>query len=102
MLPLYAPPQSLVVVTPLGENLRTMRAAFLSQHAVERFLGSMASQRERVLPVKRGEVPRDEVSREIATLESWVRRLLDESGTPLPERADAWAIDAQRRHWGWA
>lgn len=162
LLPLYAPPGSLVVLTPLGEELRALRGAFLSRQAVERFLGYMASQhermlglsrravpnrpelverygwdvkygshalrlahqglelaetgaltlpmpdehRERVLAVKRGEVPRDEVSREIAGLEARVRRLLDEGRTPLPERADvaaidAWAVDAQRRHWGW-
>ncbi len=162
MLPLFAPEESLVVVTPLGEELRSMRASFLSRLAVERFLGYMQSQhqrmlghssrnvpnrpelierhgwdvkygshalrlayqgleiastgtlslplpareRERVLAVKRGEVPRDEVSVEISGLEGEVRALLDEGRTPLPETADlagitAWAIDAQRRHWGW-
>lgn len=162
MLPLFAPAESLIVVTPLGEELRAMRAAFLSQQAVERFLGYMQSQhermlglsrrnfpnrpeliarhgwdtkygshalrlayqglqiaehgvltlplpvvqRERVLAVKRGEVPRDEVSAEISRLEAAVRQLLDEGGTPLPATADydaitAWAVDAQRRHWGW-
>ncbi len=163
MLPLFAPQESLVVVTPLGEELRSMRSAFLSQQAVERFLGYMhsqhermlgqsgrnvpnrpeliekygwdvkygshalrlayqgleiaktgsltlplaAEQRDRVLAVKRGEVSRTEVSSQIAGLEADVRRLLDQGGTPLPETADteaidAWAIDAQRRHWGWA
>lgn len=162
MLPLFAPEESLIVVTPLGEELRAMRSAFLSQQAVERFLGYMQSQHERmlgqskrnvpnrpelierygwdvkygshalrlayqgleiaatgtltlplpseqrarVLAVKRGDVPRAEVSLEIAAVEMRVRRLLDEGGTPLPETADldrinAWAIDAQRRHWGW-
>jgi len=162
MLPLFAPEESLIVVTPLGEELRAMRSAFLSQQAVERFLGYMQSQHERmlgqskrnvpnrpelierygwdvkygshalrlayqgleiaatgtltlplpseqrarVLAVKRGEVPRAEVSSEIAAVEVRVRRLLDEGGTPLPEtaaldRINIWAIDAQRRHWGW-
>lgn len=162
MLPLFAPPESLIIVTPLGEELRGMKSAFLSQLAVERFLGYMHSQhermlgqskrnvpnrpelmaqygwdvkygshalrlayqgfeiastgslslplpdreRERVLSVKRGEVPRDEVSAEIGRLEVEVRRLLDEGRSPLPESADfsrinAWAVDAQRRHWGW-
>ncbi len=161
MLPLFAPVDSLVVVTPLGEELRAMRDAFLSRQAAERFLGYMHSQhermlgqsrrnvpnrpeliarygwdvkygshalrlayqgleiaatghlslplpdpeRERVLAVKRGEVDRDEVSAEIARLEADVRRRLDEDTTPLPATADfdrisAWAIDAQRRHWG--
>lgn len=163
MLPLYAPAESVVVLTPLGEELREMRAAFLSQLAVERFLGYMHSQHERmlgqskrnvpnrpelieaygwdvkygshalrlayqgfeiastgnlslplpdrerarVLAVKRGEVDRDEVSAEISRLESKVRSLLDEGGSPLPRSADldrisAWAIDAQRRHWQWS
>lgn len=163
MLPLFAPAESIVVTTPLGEELRGLRASFLSQQAVERFLGYMRSQhermlgqskrnvpnrpelieqygwdvkygshalrlayqgfeiastghltlpmppvqRERVLAVKRGEVPRDEVSNEIAHLEVRVRDLLDTGHTPLPETADyptitAWAVHAQRRHWGWA
>ncbi len=139
-----------------------MRAAFLSHLAVERFLGYMHSQhermlgqskrnvpnrpvlieqfgwdvkygshalrlayqgheiassgslslplpdeqRQRVLAVKRGEIARDEVSAEIASLEAQVRTLLDQGRTPLPAAADfdritTWAISAQRRHWGW-
>ena len=162
MLPLFAPEESLVIVTPLGEELRDMRTAFMSQLAVERFLGYMHSQhermlgqskrnvpnrpeliekygwdvkygshalrlayqgfeiastgslslplpdreRDRVLSVKRGEVARDEVSAEISYLESKVRSLLDEDSSSLPRTADldrinAWAIDAQRRHWKW-
>lgn len=162
LLPLYAPEDSLVLVTPLGEELREMRSSFLSQVAVERFLGYMTSQhermlgqskrnvpnrpelierygwdvkygshalrlayqgyeiasrgtltlpmaddvRERVLSVKRGEVPRDEVSDEISRLEAAVRALLDEGRTPLPETADrevitAWSIHAYRAHWAW-
>ena len=63
-------------------------------------------EREQVLAVKRGEVPRDEVSREIGRLEAAVRDLLDTGRTPLLATADytlisAWAVDAQRRHWGW-
>ena len=162
MLPLFAPEASLVVVTPLGEELRDLRSAFPSRLAVERFLGYMRSQHERmlgqsnrnvpnrpelierygwdvkygshalrlayqgfeiaqtghlslpmpererarVLAVKRGEVDREDVSAEIASLEAAVQGLLDEGGTPLPETADldrinGWAIDAQRRYWGW-
>ncbi|MEI7058634.1 nucleotidyltransferase domain-containing protein [Nocardioides sp. CCNWLW239] len=162
MLPLYAPEADLVKITDLGAELREMRAAFLSQQAVERFLGYMHSQhermlglsarnvpnrpelverygwdvkygshalrlayqgheiaatgtltlplpdgqRERVLSVKRGEIPRAEVSAEITAIELKVRDLLDSARTPLPEFADyerisAWAISAQRRHWGW-
>ncbi len=162
MLPLFAPEESLVKVTPLGEELRALRSSFLSRQAAERFLGYMHSQhermlgqskrnvpnrpeliakhgwdvkygshalrlahqgyeiasagrltlpmpdaeRERVLAVKRGEVPRDEVSAEIGRLEAAVRELLDSGRCPLPVSADieaisAWAISAQRRHWGW-
>lgn len=162
MLPLFAPEESLVVVTPLGEELRGLRAAFMSRLAVERFLGYMRSQHERmlgqskrnvpnrpeliekygwdvkygshalrlayqgfeiastgslslplpaaersrVLAVKRGEVGRAEVSSEISRLESAVRALLDDDRAPLPDQADlarinSWAVDAQRRHWGW-
>ncbi len=49
MLPLFAPEESLVIVTALDEELRAMKAAFLSQTAVERFLGYMQSQHERML-----------------------------------------------------
>lgn len=59
-----------------------------------------------MLAVKRGDVDRDEVSAEISRLEDAVPALLDEDRSPLPHAADldrisAWAIDAQRRHWGW-
>lgn len=162
MLPLFAPEESLVVATPLGRELRALGPAFLSQETVQRFLGYMASQhermlgqskrnvpnrpeliekfgwdvkygshalrlayqgleiaetgnltlplpdqeRERVLAVKRGEVPRIEVSLEIASLEADVGKVLDDGSTPLPAvadfaRIDEWAVDAQRRHWGW-
>lgn len=162
MLPLFAPEESVVVLTPAGQELRDMRAAFMSQRAVERFLGYMHSQhqrmlgqsrrnvpnrpeliaqfgwdvkygshalrlayqgyeiattgtlslplpdveRARVLAVKRGEVERDDVSEEISRLEAAVRSVLDEGRSPLPPTADlnrinAWAIGAQRRHWGW-
>lgn len=160
LLPLYAPEDSLVKVTDLGRSLRSLREAFLSRQSVERFLGYMHSQhqrmlgrasgmpnrpelvarygwdvkygshalrlayqgyeiasaatltlplvpeqRERVLAVKRGEIPREEVSAEIAGLERAVRGLLDE-GCRLPEHADLpriteWAVAAQRTYWGW-
>jgi hypothetical protein len=57
MLPMYAPAESLVIVTPLGEELRDMREAFLSQVAVERFLGYMRSQHERMLGQSKRNVP---------------------------------------------
>ncbi|MCB1254109.1 MAG: nucleotidyltransferase domain-containing protein [Austwickia sp.] len=57
MLPLFAPEESLVVVTPLGDELRGLRAAFLSQLAVERFCGDMRSQHERMLGQSKRNVP---------------------------------------------
>ena len=48
---------SLVIVTPLGEELRDMRTSFLSQLAVERFLGYMHSQHERMLGQSKRNVP---------------------------------------------
>lgn len=164
MLPLFAPSESLITVTPLGGQLRGLRSSFLSRAAVERFLGYMRSQhermmghgkrnrvpnrpeliaqygwdvkygshalrlafqgleiardrrltlpmptaeRERVLSVKRGDVPRDEVSEQITDIEHQVRALLDRDETPLPDHADLqaisqWAVDAQRKHWKWA
>ncbi len=57
MLPLFAPEESLIVVTPLGEELRAMRSAFLSQQAVERFLGYMQSQHERMLGQSKRNMP---------------------------------------------
>lgn len=57
MLPLFAPEESLVVVTPLGEELRGMRNAVMSRLAVERFLGYMHSQHERMLGQSRRNVP---------------------------------------------
>ncbi|MFI7589152.1 DNA polymerase beta superfamily protein [Spongisporangium articulatum] len=49
LLPLYAPEADLLHVAPLGEELRAMRAAFLSRQAAHRFLGFMRSQRDRMV-----------------------------------------------------
>ena len=57
MLPLFAPEGSLVVVTQLGEELRDLRAAFMSTMAVERFLGYMRSQHQRMLGQSKRKVP---------------------------------------------
>jgi uncharacterized protein len=165
LLPLYAPADAVLVLTPLGEELRAMAPALLSQQAVHRFLGYLHAQRERllgrgsrhgvpnrpelverygydvkyashalrlafqgrevarharltlpmpvaererVLAVKRGEVPDlSEVVAEIADVEAQVQRLLAEGGTSLPERPDlgaisAWSVNAYRRHWEWS
>lgn len=163
LIPLYAPESDLLVTSELGWELRDSRHWFLSQEAVERFLGYMHSQhermlgggkrnrvpnrpelverygwdvkygshalrlahqgheiasrgtltlplvpdvRERVLSVKRGEVPRDEVSAEITALERAVRSLLDEGKAAVREHPNrdaiqSWAVSAQRRHWRW-
>lgn len=49
LLPLFAPPEAILVVRPLGEQLRALAPSVLSQRAVHRFLGYMRSQRERLL-----------------------------------------------------
>jgi hypothetical protein len=49
LLPFYAPAESIVVTTPLGQELRALAPAVLSQRAVHRFVGYMNSQRERLL-----------------------------------------------------
>jgi hypothetical protein len=58
LLPLFAPAGALIVVTPLGEELRELAPAVLSQQAVHRFLGYLNAQRDRLLGAgRRGGVP---------------------------------------------
>jgi hypothetical protein len=57
LLPLFAPAESVLSTTPLGEELRALRVSFLSQLAGRRFLGYLASQRDRLLGVTRGHTP---------------------------------------------
>lgn len=58
LIPLYAPESDLIVTSELGWKLRHSRHWFLSQEAVERFLGYMHSQHERMLGGgKRNRVP---------------------------------------------
>jgi hypothetical protein len=65
------------------------------------------AERERVLRVKRGDVPDlAEVLAEIADVQAQVEDLLDTGRTPLPAEPDRhaiseWAVSAHRRHWGW-
>jgi uncharacterized protein len=159
-LPLWCPEESVIHTTETGEILRGMREAFMSKAAVERFLGYMLAQHDRmmgrskrgsvpnrpeliekygfdvkfaahalrlayqgyeicltgrlslplpedprahVLAVKRGEVPRQEVSRAIVELTQITKGVL-ENGTPLPDSPD-WAkigefsVDAHLVHW---
>lgn len=49
LVPLFAPEESVLKIGVLGEELRTMRDLFLSREAVERFLGYMHAQHERML-----------------------------------------------------
>lgn len=163
LVPLYAPEEAILVNTDLGRALRSSRDWFLSAEAVDRFVGYMHAQhermmgfgkrnrvpnrpelieqfgwdvkygshalrlahqgheiatmgtltlplpldvRERVLSVKRGEVPRDEVSKEIATLEAATQKLLDTGKVAVPqkpayEKINYWATNAHREQWGW-
>ena len=164
LLPLYAPPADVMVLTKLGAELRALAPAVLSRRAVRRFVGYMDSQRERllgrgrrgrmpsrpelvarygydvkyashalrlayqglevardaqltlpmpdrererVLQVKRGDVPDlADVLSEIAELQRQIQELLDTGRTPLRAEPDLdtigeWCIEAHRRHWGW-
>lgn len=65
--------------------------------------------RQRVLAVKRGEVPQAEVSAEIASLERNVLAVLNATTCPIPAHPhgpaiESWSISAHRRMWdskGW-
>src|SRR5262245_30608835 len=57
LLPLYAPVESVITVTPLGEELRALAPRMLSRAAVNRFLGYLEAQRQRLLGHSRGKVP---------------------------------------------
>jgi hypothetical protein len=49
ILPMFAPEESLIVMTPLGEELRGIKDMFLSQLAIHRFLGYMDAQHQRMM-----------------------------------------------------
>ena len=49
LLPLYAPADAVLVLTPLGEQLRALASRVLSRQAVHRFLGYLDSQRQQLL-----------------------------------------------------
>jgi uncharacterized protein len=57
LLPLYAPADAVLVLTPLGAELRDLGPAVLSQRAVHRFLGYMNAQRDRLVGARRGGLP---------------------------------------------
>lgn len=161
MLPLWAPESDVIVNTDIGNELRQNRHWFMSEYAVERFLGYMHAQhermlgrgkqnrvpsrpeliekygwdvkygshalrlayegweiaaegrltlpmshrdRERVLEVKTGQVPRSEVSAEIADIEASIRALLGTDRIAVPPQPDfkaieEWSINTHRTHW---
>jgi predicted nucleotidyltransferase len=164
LLPLYAQQDAVLTLHPLGQELRALAPAVLSQQAVHRFLGYMEAQRERllgrgrrssvpnrpelvarygydvkyashalrlayqgleivrdgrltlpmperererVLRVKRGDVPEiADVLREISSVQTEIEELLVNGRTPLPVEPDLeviseWSADAHRRNWGW-
>jgi predicted nucleotidyltransferase len=57
LLPVFAPAESVLAVTPLGEELRALAPALVSRRAVHRFLGYMNAQRDRLLGVTHGGAP---------------------------------------------
>ncbi|HEX6360281.1 nucleotidyltransferase domain-containing protein [Actinophytocola sp.] len=57
LLPLYAPADSVITVTPLGEELRALAPKVLSRRAVHRFLGYLEAQRQRLLGKSQGKMP---------------------------------------------
>lgn len=58
LLPLFAPEEHVITSTTHGQELRALRGAFLSAQAVERFLGYMEAQHERMMGGgKRNRVP---------------------------------------------
>jgi uncharacterized protein len=57
LLPLYAPAEAVISVTPLGTELRALAPAMLSRGAVHRFLGYLDAQQRRLLGHSRGKVP---------------------------------------------
>jgi len=58
LLPLFAPADAVLVMRPLGAQLRELGPALLSRRAVHRFLGYLDGQRRRLLGVgRRGGLP---------------------------------------------
>ncbi|GAA0901564.1 hypothetical protein GCM10009559_68280 [Pseudonocardia zijingensis] len=112
LLPLFAQTEAVLVLTPLGEELRALAPAVLSQRAVREVLrhGRLtlpmpAAEREEVLRVKSGGVPEPaDVLDRIAAVQAEIEERLDAGRTPLPAEPDlgavsAWATAAHRRHW---
>lgn len=52
LLPLFAPPEELVTLTPLGEELRDLAPSIVSRLAAKPFLGYATAQRERLLGLR--------------------------------------------------
>lgn len=52
LLPLFAPPEHLVAITPPGDELRERSRMIVSRRAGHRFLGYLRAQRERLLGLR--------------------------------------------------
>jgi uncharacterized protein len=61
LLPLYAPAEAVLTLTPLGAELRTLGPSMLSQRAVHRFLGYLQAQLDRMLGRHKGAPSRPEL-----------------------------------------
>ena len=61
LLPLFAPSEAVLVLHPLGEELRALAPAMLSMRAVHRFVGYMNSERDRMTGVRGGAPSRPEL-----------------------------------------
>jgi hypothetical protein len=61
LLPLFAPAEAVLTLTPLGQELRALGPSFLSRRAVHRFLGYLESQRGRLLGGRGGAPARPEL-----------------------------------------
>lgn len=57
LVPLFAPPESILSVNYWGHELRGMRHLFLSQEAVKRFLGYMDGQYQRMMGLQNKHTP---------------------------------------------
>ena len=115
LLPLFAPPEAVLVCRPLGAHLRDLAPALLSRRAVHRFLGYLDAQRRRLLDRGRtGRMPnRPELVARYGydvKYASHALRLayqgLETGRSPLAAEPDlaavsAWSVAAHRQHWGW-
>ena len=106
MLPLYAPPEAVILCTPLGEELRALAPRIASRRAGHAFLGYLQSQRQRLLGtrgpmpeesrawlyrLRQGEIPMPEMLARAEEIEAALAAAIDTS--PLPEEPDEPAVE---------